>query len=123
MPTFSVRRRLKSFVFAFNGAKLLLASQHNAWIHAAATIAVIVSGFACKVSAVEWALLVFAIGLVLLAEALNTAIEFLADEVSLEMRERIGKAKDLGAFGVLASAITSAIIGSIVFLPHLVHTQ
>lgn len=82
-----------------------------------------VSGFACKVSLLEWALLVFAVGLVWLAEALNTAIEFLADEVSLEKRERIGKAKDLGAFGVLVSAIVSAVIGLIVFLPHFLPTQ
>jgi len=123
MPAFSILRRLKSFVFACQGARTLLATQHNTWIHAVATVAVVVSGFAWKVSLLEWALLVFAIGLVWLAEALNTAIEFLADEVSQEKRERIGKAKDLGAFGVLVSAITSAVIGLILFLPHFLSTQ
>ena len=64
-------------------------------------------------------LLVFAIALVWLAEAMNTAIDFLADEVSEEKRERIGKTKDIAAFGVLVSAVAAVIIGGIVFLPHL----
>jgi diacylglycerol kinase (ATP) len=120
MTQFSIRRRLNSFVFAFRGARTLLASQHNAWIHAAATLAVVIGGLASRVSAVEWALLVFALGLVWLAEAMNTAIEFLADEVSEEQRDRIGKAKDVAAFGVLASAVASLVIGIIVFLPRCV---
>jgi diacylglycerol kinase len=62
--------------------------------------------------------LVFAIGFVWVAEALNTAIEFLGDEVSQEQRERIGQAKDVGAAGVLLAAITAAIIGALVFVPH-----
>ena len=96
---------------------MLLATQHNAWIHLAATLAVVAAGIFCRVSRPEWALLVFAIGLVWLAEALNTAIEFLADEVSEEKRERIGKAKDVAAFGVLAAAVAAGIIGALVFLP------
>jgi diacylglycerol kinase len=67
----------------------------------------------------EWCALVFAIGLVWTVEALNTALEFLADEVSQEHRELIGKAKDAGAGGVLLASITAAIIGAVVFIPHL----
>jgi len=62
---------------------------------------------------------VFAIAFVWLSEAMNTALEFLADEVSEEKRERIGKSKDIAAFGVLASAAAAIVIGGIVFLPHL----
>jgi diacylglycerol kinase (ATP) len=120
MSTFSLRRRLQSFVFAFQGAKALLASQHNAWVHAGATFAVVVGGAICRVSRQEWTSLIFAIALVWMAEALNTAIEFLADEVSVERRERIGSAKDVGAFGVLVAAIAAFMIGAIVFFPHIV---
>jgi len=97
----------------------LIVTQHNAWIHTAATIAVVIGGFVYHISRHDWALLVFAIGLVWMAEAMNTALEFLADEVSEEQRPRIGKAKDVAAFGVLICAIASAIIGCIIFLPHL----
>jgi len=123
MPEFSISRRLKSFTYAFHGAWVMLKSQHNAWIHAAATAVVIAGGVVCEIGRHDWALLTFAIGLVWLAEALNTAIEFLADEVSQERRDRIGKAKDVAAFGVLAGAITAAIIGAIVFLPHILPTE
>lgn len=119
MSAFSIRHRVRSFGYAVQGAKTLLATQHNAWIHAAATVAVVMAGFVCRVSRQEWALLVLAIALVWLAEAVNTALEFLADEVSGERREGIGKAKDIAAFGVLVSAIAAAVIGGMVFLPHL----
>lgn len=120
MSPFSLRRRLQSFGFALQGARTLLRTQRNAWLHAAATVVVVVAGFVFHVSREEWALLVVAISLVWIAEALNTALEFLADEVSEERRERIGKAKDVGAFAVLVSALAAAIIGGFVFLPHLI---
>jgi diacylglycerol kinase len=54
-----------------------------------------------------------------MAEALNTALEFLADEVSLEKRERIGKAKDVAAGGVLITAMISVLVAVLVFWQHL----
>ena len=57
--------------------------------------------------------------MVWMAEALNTAIEFLADEVSLEKRERIGKSKDVAAGGVLITAIVAIAIAVLVFWNHL----
>ena len=118
-PPFSLRARGRSFVFALAGGRVLLRGQHNAWIHAAATLLVLVLGLACRVSRQDWALLALAIGLVWAMEALNTAIELLADEVSLEQRARIGRAKDVAAFAVLAAALAAVAIGLLVFWPHL----
>ena len=118
-PPFSLRARGRSFGFALAGGRVLLRGQHNAWIHAAATLLVLVLGLACRVSRQDWALLALAIGLVWAMEALNTAIELLADEVSLEQRARIGRAKDVAAFAVLAAALAAVAIGLLVFWPHL----
>ena len=118
-PPFSLRARGRSFVFALAGGRVLLRGQHNAWIHAAATLLVLVLGLACRVSRLEWVALALAIGLVWAMEALNTAIELLADEVSLEQRARIGRAKDVAAFAVLAAALAAVAIGLLVFWPHL----
>lgn len=118
MSTFTLRKRIQSFAHAARGARTLLATQPNAWIHAFCTVTVVAAGVAAAVSAPEWALLTFAIALVWLAEALNTAVEFLADEITEERRERIGKAKDVAACGVLLSALASIVIGLIVFWPH-----
>ena len=115
---FSLRARQQSFVFALAGGRVLLA-QHNAWIHAAATLLVVVFGLVCRVSRLEWVALALAIGLVWAMEALNTALELLADEVSPEQRQRLGRAKDVAACAVLVSALAAVAVGLLVFWPHL----
>jgi len=128
---FSTRRRAPSIfatwpstsasappVSATRGILIVIRTQPNAWIHLVATLAVLLAGKLLNVSRGEWIALIFAIGIVWTAEALNTALEFLADEVSLERRERLGIAKDVGAGGVLLASITAAIIGLLIFLPH-----
>ena len=60
---------------------------------------------------------VFAIGFVFAMELLNSAIEKMADFVTLERHEAIRKVKDLSAAGVLVSALTAFAVGLIVFLP------
>ncbi|WP_310599587.1 diacylglycerol kinase family protein [Desulfobulbus sp.] len=116
---FSWRARAQSFCYALAGGRVLLVGQHNAWIHAAATVAVVIAGLVFRLRALEWALVVLAIGMVWAMEAVNTAIELLADELSLEQRPRLGKAKDVAAFGVLAAALAAVGIGLLVFLPRL----
>ena len=97
---FTLSGRARSFGHAFRGLAALLASQHNAWIHAAASLAVVIAGLVFGVSRLEWALLFLAIGMVWAAEAFNTAVEWLADVVSPQHDDRIGRAKDVSAAGV-----------------------
>lgn len=120
MDTFSCQKRLMSFVHAWRGAVTLVRTQHNMWIHLAAAIVTVSAGFFFEISRLEWAIITVAIGMVSAAEAFNTAIEFLCDEVSVEKRERIGKAKDVAASGVLLTAITAMVLGGVVFGPYLV---
>lgn len=112
--------RVEALMYAFRGGWTLLATQRHAKVHALATVLVMTAGYAFRISTVEWALLVVATAIVWMAEALNTAIEFLADEVSLEQRERIKHAKDVAAFAVLAAAIGAATIGLLVLSPYIV---
>ena len=111
--------RLRSFGHAFRGLKVLLQTQPNARIHAAATVLVVAAGALLRISPVEWALIVLAIAGVWTAEALNTAIEFLVDRVSPDPHPLAGKAKDVAAGAVLIAAIGSALIGGFVFGPYL----
>ena len=120
MPPFSLRKRVESFTYALAGGRILLTTQHNAWIHALATVLVVIIGLALGVSRLEWALLVVAIGSVWAMESLNTAVELLADVVSPQWRHEIGVVKDVAAFGVLVTACGAVLIGLLVFLPHLV---
>lgn len=115
---FSFTGRVRSFKFAFAGIWTMLRSQHNAWIHAAATVAVVAAGFVFSVSPSEWCWLVLAVMSVWMAEALNTAFELLADVASPEFHHLVKSAKDVAAGAVLISAIGAVVIGVLVLGPH-----
>lgn len=112
----NLRNRIKSFQHAFRGVWRLFALTPNAWIHLAFTIGVIIGGFVFQVTRLEWLILILCIILVLSLEAINTALERLADQVTTEYSPLIKDAKDLAAAAVLISAIGTAIIGLIIFL-------
>jgi len=78
---------------------------------------VLIAGAIFRISTGEWIAVVFCIGLVFALELINSAIENIADFITIERNETIKKVKDLSAGAVLAAAIASAIIGLIIFLP------
>lgn len=114
---FSVKKRLKSFVYAYNGIKYFLSSQHNAWIHLAAATLVVFFGFYFNLNKTEWLFVIVSMAFVFVAEIFNSSIEALTNLVSPDYNEKAGRIKDLAAAAVLVSAITSAIIGCYIFLP------
>ena len=115
---FSLRARIQSVRDSMAGIRTLVASQHNAWIHGVAALTVCGAGTLFAISRIEWCLVVVAITVVWLAEALNTALELLCDAVSPGFHPLVGKAKDVGAGAVLISCVGAATLGCIVFVPH-----
>jgi diacylglycerol kinase (ATP) len=111
--------RIRSIESALNGIAIMVRTQHNAWIHAAATVVVVSTGVALGISNAEWRWLILAIVSVWTAEALNTALEFLADVASPAFHPLAGKAKDVAAGAVLISAVGAACIGAAIFGPYL----
>ncbi len=111
--------RICRFKCAFVGMWTLLKSQRNAWVHAFATVAVLIAGVFFGVSSAEWSWLVLALMAVWTAEALNTALELLADAVSPEFHPLVKHSKDVAAGAVLISAIGAVVIGVLVLGPHL----
>ncbi len=116
--SFSLSSRIKSFGHAFEGLKLTIRTQHNAWVHVVVAIIVFIIAIILDVSQVEWALLIAAIVAVWGAEAMNTAFELLCDVTNPEFHPIVKHAKDVAAGAVLICAIGSAIIGCIIFLPY-----
>lgn len=114
---FSWRKRAKSFRYAFRGLVTLIKNEHNARIHLAAAAGVLAAGFFFGLSAGEWIAVVIAIAAVFSAEALNSAVEALADLVSPGYHPLVKKAKDLAAGAVLLVALGAAATGLIIFLP------
>ena len=70
---FTFRKRARSFKFAFNGIKLLITKEHNAWIHCFAAVCVLIAGVVFGLSRMEWIAVTIVIGAVLAAEAVNSA--------------------------------------------------
>jgi len=111
--------RIRSFGHAFRGIFTMVSTQHNAWVHAAATLAVCAAGFFLEIPRSDWCWIILAIVTVWTAEALNTAFEFLADVASPDFHPLVKKSKDVAAGAVLISAIGSVVIGLLVLGPPL----
>jgi diacylglycerol kinase (ATP) len=117
---FSIRRRFRSFRWAIAGIRQFIRDEHNARIHLAATIAVVIAAFFLHVSRLEAAALALAIGGVWATELLNTSLERMADLISVEQHPTIKFIKDLGAGAVLVAAFTAVIVGLLIFIPKLI---
>jgi diacylglycerol kinase (ATP) len=116
--TFSFSGRIRSGTHAVHGIIEMLRSQHNAWVHAVATLSVIVAGVIFGISTTQWCLLVLVITTVWVAEGLNTAFEFLCDVASPEFHPLVKKSKDVAAGAVLLSAVGAVSVGLIIFIPY-----
>lgn len=113
----NVRSRIKSLSYAATGIVSLLKQEPNMRLHLAATIAVVIAGAAKGLRPSQWSLLAFAIGLVWMAEAFNTAIEIFCDLASdYQFHPVIKKIKDISAAAVLIASLTSIVIGITIFL-------
>jgi len=117
---FEVRKRVKSFKYAFSGIALLFRHEHNSRIHLAAAVVVSIAGFCFHIGIYKWLAVVFAIGLVFMAEILNSAIEHITDIISPEYNHKAGQVKDLAAGAVLLASVTALVIGVIVFVPEII---
>jgi diacylglycerol kinase (ATP) len=115
---FTLRERFKSFCYAFRGVLIMLRSQHNAWIHAMATIIICALGLYLRITSMEWCWILLAIMAVWMAESLNTALEFLADAALPQYHPMVEKAKDVAAGAVLITAIGTVVIGIIILGPY-----
>jgi diacylglycerol kinase (ATP) len=116
---FQFAGRIRSFYHAIRGVLRMIRCQHNAWIHAVATLVVLGTGFLFRVSSADWCWIILAISIVWTAEALNTAFEFLADAASPEFHPLVRDAKDVAAGAVLITAFAAVIIGVIIFWPYI----
>lgn len=114
-----VRIRARSFVHAGRGFWIFVKTTHNAWIHLAVLAIVVALGLFFNLSLAEWIPIIFAAGLVLVAEEFNTAIEIDLNLTSPEIHPHARDAKDVAAGAVLVSAAVAAIIGVVIFAPHM----
>ncbi len=114
---FSIVERIKSTRNAYRGIRIFMQTTHNAWVHIFFSILAIYLGFILHISSLEWIAIIFAIGLVILAETINTAIEIDIDLTSPNYHPYARDTKDVAAGGVLITVFIAGIVGLIIFLP------
>ena len=114
------KRLRNSFKYASEGILQAYRGEQNLKIHTFIAIIVIVFGFFLKISYIEWLICLLLIGLVLMAEFFNTAIEYTVDLASPKIHPLAKSAKDIASAGVLVISLISAITGLVIFLPKLI---
>ena len=112
-----LKGRLKSLKFALRGAWLLITTEHSIMVQFSIGILISILGFFMNLSPTEWMFQLLAIGMVLVAESLNTGIEKLCDFVHPDYHKKIGFIKDISAGAATFAAIIAVIIGLIIYLP------
>jgi len=116
-PSFRATSRIASFRHAFAGWWYVLRTQHNAWIHAVASITILAVALWLGLGRVEWAILIFTIALVWVAEFFNTAVEAFVDLLSPDIHPLAKVAKDIAAAAVLIAALAAVVVGLLVMGP------
>lgn len=106
---------MHSFENAFNGVWCLLATQAHARLHLLASFVVISLVTFLKINANDWILLILAMSVVWVTEAINTAIELTVDLISPAYHPLAGKVKDVAAGAVLLASMFALVVGLIIF--------
>jgi diacylglycerol kinase len=112
-----LRGRLRGVGFAAKGAFMLLRNEASIQAQAIIAVLVTIAGFYFKLSTTEWMMQIFAIGLVMSCEGLNTAIEEMANFVHPDFHKKIGYIKDVAAGAVFLAALTAIIIACFIYIP------
>lgn len=112
-----LKGRIKSLKYAFKGMWILVTTEDSIKAQLFISLIAIILGFSFKISSTEWMFQFLSIGLVLVAEAANSAIEEVADFIHPEFHKKIGLIKDIAAGIPTFAAIISLIIASIIYIP------
>jgi diacylglycerol kinase (ATP) len=114
---FSVVARVKSISHAVRGLGIIIKTTPNFWWHMFFALLAVFLGFVLQISNIEWVAITLSIGLVLIAESFNTAIEIDINLTSPQYHPYARDTKDVAAGSVLLSAVIAIVVGLIIFLP------
>ncbi|UZO79715.1 diacylglycerol kinase family protein [Aquimarina sp. ERC-38] len=113
-----IKGRLKGAGYAAKGAILLLKTEPSIQVQFVVSIVVTFLGLYFNISRYEWLFQIFAIGLVMSLEGVNTAVEGIADFIHPDFHHKIGVIKDVAAGAVCIAALTATIIGLWIYIPY-----
>ncbi len=112
-----IKQRLKSILYAFRGVWFLITTEGSIKIQMIVALLAVGAGFYFDISTTEWLSQMIVIGLVLVAESLNTGIEKLSDFIHPDYHEKIGFIKDVSAGSAAIAALISLVVAGIIYIP------
>jgi diacylglycerol kinase len=117
----SLRRLVKSFIYAGRGLVKVIKEEQNFKIELFAGLLAMVAAVVLRVSALALAILILVIGLVLIMEIINSAIEAVSDALKPKLDNYVKRIKDIVAAGVMVSALTALAVGYFIFSQYFFH--
>ncbi len=114
-----LEKKIHNVRFALRGIRIAWREEFSFRIEVIAMSLALVVGYVLRISTLEWLVMIVTIGMVLAAEAFNTALEELCDKFKSDPDPHIAKIKDLAAGAVLIASFAALIVGAIIFLPKL----
>ena len=112
-------RLIKSFSYAFKGLIKVFREENNFRIQTFVGFLIIIFAYYLKINRFEWLSLIIVIGLVMLTETLNSAVERVSDVLKPRINTYVKEIKDIMAAAVMLSAIIAILVGIIIFLPYI----
>lgn len=112
---------IKKFLYALFGFKIALKEEKSLVIHLIFSVLTIIISGVLKLNVIEWAIIIMLIGFVICLELINTAIENMIDMISFKYNFNAKKIKDIAAAATLVLAITSVVVGMIIFISRIVY--
>lgn len=113
------KRLFKSFTYALKGLIRTFQEEQNLKIQSLIGVFILFLGWFFEITAVEWILIIISIGLVMLTELINSAVERVSDLLKPRIDDYVKEIKDIMAAAVLFSSLIAATIGIIIFAPYL----
>lgn len=115
-----LEKKLHNVRYALQGLRIAWKEEFSFKVQIAAAIIVLIVGWFFEISKTEWLIVITMIGLVLTAEAFNTALEELCDKFHADPDPHIAKIKDLSAAAVLLASTAALVVGILIFTPRMI---
>ncbi|MBI4136549.1 diacylglycerol kinase family protein [Candidatus Roizmanbacteria bacterium] len=110
---------LKSFIHAIEGIATAFREHANFRIHTVTALTVIAAGFILQVTRIEFLIILFTINLMFIVEMVNTSVEEITNLVTIKWAKQAKIAKDVAAGMALLTAVSSVVVGIVIFGPYL----
>jgi diacylglycerol kinase len=114
-----MKKCIRSFQYTMHGLRHAILFENNFRIEIFFAIVVIAVSLFFNINHIEWLIVIINIGLVLMAELFNTAIEKTCNIICTKIHPSIKVIKDVSAAAVVITALCAFICGCIIFCPHI----